>query len=116
MFTNTKALRSVAMQDVQQAQQFYGGTPVLRVSEPTDGPLHLPVADGDVPVCREPGNAAASFDTAVDELVGCGVGSQRHDQPATGATGIDRAADVAWLTDPAGTILPVLACAEGSTR
>jgi hypothetical protein len=117
MFTNTKALRSFAMHDERQAGQFHGGTPGLRVSEPTDGLLRLPAgAAGDLPVGRAPGNAAASFDAAVDGLAGCGVGSRRHDQPATGATGIDRAEDVAWFTDPVGTILPVSGCVEGCTR
>ena len=117
MFTNTKALRSVAMHDVRQAEQFHGATPGPRVSQPRDGLLHLPAgADGDVPVGRESGHAAASFDTAVDELVGRGVGFERYDRPTIEENSVDRAEDVAWFTDPAGILLLVPACVEGSIR
>ena len=67
-------------------------------------------------VGRESGHAAASFDTAVDELVGRGVGSGRYHRPTIEENSVDRAEDVAWFTDPAGILLPVPACVEGSIR
>jgi hypothetical protein len=99
-------LSSFAMQDVQRARQFCGGTLDLRVSEPWDGLLRLPlVADRDVPVYRKP-DRTRWFGIAVDGLVGVRRWFRAARPAPTDAKGIDRAEEVAWSTEPAGT-LPV---------
>lgn len=119
MFAITQALGSFAVDDIDRAREFYGGTLGLRVSEPKDGLLRVHFDAGqDVLIYRKPGHVPAAFtvlnfpvqdiDEAVDALVARGVGFERYDNPKTDEKGIDRAENVAWFTDPAGNILSVV--------
>jgi len=120
MFTSTKAFSGFAVDDVQQAKEFYGETLGLRVSEQY-GLLTLHIAgDRDVIVYPKPDHTPASYtilnfpvddiDKAVDELVGRGVEFLRYDGFDQDDRGIARGEGpyIAWFTDPAGNILSVL--------
>jgi hypothetical protein len=101
-------LSSFATQDVQRAKQSCGGTLDLRVSEPWDGLLRLPlVADRDVPVYRKPDHTLVRYRRGWTGRVRRWFRAAR---PApTDAKGIDRGEEVVWSTEPASTFLPVRA-------
>ena len=118
MFTNTKAYSGFAVDDVQQAREFYGETLGLHTSE-HNGMLSLHIAgERNVLVYPKPGHTPATYtilnfpvddiDAAVAELVARGVSFEHY--PNTDPQGIMREGGplIAWFQDPAGNILSVL--------
>jgi catechol 2,3-dioxygenase-like lactoylglutathione lyase family enzyme len=120
VFTNTKAFSGFAVDDLQQAREFYGDTLGLRTTE-EHGLLTLHLA-GDRPtlVYPKPGHTPAGYtilnfpvddiDEAVDELTARGVHFTRYDGFEQDEKGIFREGGpyIAWFTDPAGNVLSVL--------
>jgi catechol 2,3-dioxygenase-like lactoylglutathione lyase family enzyme len=120
VFTNTKAFSGFAVDDLQQAREFYGDTLGLKTTE-EHGLLTLHLA-GDRPtlVYPKPGHTPADYtilnfpvediDEAVDELSGRGVHFTRYDGFEQDEKGIFREGGpyIAWFTDPAGNVLSVL--------
>jgi len=120
MFADTKAYSGFAVEDVQQAKEFYGDTLGLRTSE-QHGLLFLHLAgDRDTLVYPKPDHAPADFtilnfpvddiDAAVDELGARGVQLERYDDMPQDDRGVMRAGGpfIAWFRDPAGNVLSVL--------
>jgi predicted enzyme related to lactoylglutathione lyase len=120
MFTSTKAFSGFAVDDAEQAKDFYGNTLGLAVTEEY-GLLHLHITGGtDIVVYPKPGHVPASFtilnfpvddiDAAVDGLVEKGIRFERYDGMEADAKGIFRGGGpyIAWFTDPAGNSLSVL--------
>jgi len=122
MFEQTKAFSGFAVDDVPRAQEFYGKTLGLNVSE-DNGMLVLHLASGaDVLVYPKPEHTPASFtilnfpvtdiETAVDTLTERGVRFERYvgSDTATDDKGIFRGGGplIAWFKDPAGNVLSVL--------
>ena len=120
MFERSQAFSGFAVDDIQRAKDFYGGTLGLAVSE-QHGLLRLHLAGGaDVLVYPRPDHVPASYtvlnfpvddiDKAVDELVARGVAFERYDGLAQDERGIAREIGpyIAWFKDPAGNILSVL--------
>jgi len=121
MLESSKAFSGFAVDDLERAQQFYGGTLGLSTSE-DNGLLVLHLADGrDTLVYPKPDHAPATYtilnfpvddiDAAVDELGERGVTFERYDGFEQDAKGISRDPNgppIAWFRDPAGNILSVL--------
>jgi len=121
MLESSKAFSGFAVDDLERAQQFYGGTLGLSTSE-ENGLLFLHLAGGrDTLVYPKPDHAPATYtilnfpvddiDAAVDELGERGVSFERYDGFDQDAKGISRAPNgppIAWFRDPAGNILSVL--------
>ncbi|MEU4639951.1 VOC family protein [Micromonospora sp. NPDC023814] len=123
MFTDTKAMSSFAVDDVDRAQRFYADTLGLRVSrdDAMGGLLTLHVAgDRDILVYPKEDHTPATYtvlnfpvddiDRAVDELTGRGVRFERYPGMPQDDKGVMRGQgpSIAWFTDPAGNILSVL--------
>jgi catechol 2,3-dioxygenase-like lactoylglutathione lyase family enzyme len=124
MLAQSKAFSGFAVDDLEQARQFYGealGLEVESVEEP--GLLNLKLAGGrDVIVYPKPDFQPATYtilnfpvddvEAAVDALTEKGVEFQKYEGEdfATDAKGIMRQGGplIAWFTDPAGNILSVL--------
>jgi catechol 2,3-dioxygenase-like lactoylglutathione lyase family enzyme len=121
MFKDTKAFSGFSVDDIPKAQEFYGGTLGLEVTEEY-GMLTLHVA-GDRPILVYPkGNHEPAtytilnfpvddIDKAVDELTAAGVRFERYEgEYATNEKGVMRGQGppIAWFKDPAGNILSVL--------
>lgn len=123
MFANSKAFSGFAVDDLQQAQAFYGETLGLKTSLiPEAGDmltLHL-AGDRDTLVYEksdlEPANYTIlnfpvdDIDTAVDDLAARGVAFERYEGFEQDEKGIARGQGpaIAWFKDPAGNILSVL--------
>jgi len=121
MLESSKAFSGFAVDDLDRAQQFYGGTLGLSTSE-ENGLLFLHLAGGrDTLVYPKPDHVPATYtilnfpvddiDAAVDELGERGVRFERYDGFEQDAKGISRAPNgppIAWFRDPAGNILSVL--------
>jgi predicted enzyme related to lactoylglutathione lyase len=120
MFADTKAFSGFAVDDVQRAQEFYGGTLGLKTSE-ANGLMTLHIAGGrDVIVYPKPGHEPAGFtilnfpvddiEATVDELLARGVSIERYDGFEQDERGIMRGGGpyIAWFKDPAGNVLSVL--------
>ena len=120
MFANTKAYSGFAVGDVKKAQEFYGETLGIRVSEEY-GMLQLHLAgDRDTLVYLKPDHTPAKYtilnfpvddiDKAVDELAARGVTFERYEGFEQDEKGIARGRGpaIAWFKDPAGNILSVL--------
>ena len=121
MLENAKAFSGFAVDDVERAHQFYGGTLGLRTTE-DNGMLTLHLAGGrDTLVYPKPDHAPATFtilnfavedlEAAVDELGERGVRFERYEGFEQDEKGISRAPGgppIAWFRDPAGNILSVL--------
>jgi catechol 2,3-dioxygenase-like lactoylglutathione lyase family enzyme len=123
MLTSSKAFSSFAVNDLQQAKEFYGQTLGLRVTEETGmgGMLTLHLGGGaEILVYPKPNHVAANFtllnfpvpdiDQAVDELTERGVTFERYAGFDQDEKGIMRAEGppIAWFTDPSGNTLAVL--------
>jgi catechol 2,3-dioxygenase-like lactoylglutathione lyase family enzyme len=121
MLSNTPAFSSFAVDDLEAARSFYGGTLGLAVS---DGPmgvlsLELPGTRSTL-IYPKPDFAPATYtilnfpvddvEAAVDELSSRGVEFERYEGFEQDEKGIARAGgpDIAWFKDPAGNILSVL--------
>ena len=124
MLADSKAFSGFAVDDLQQARQFYGETLGLETSE-QHGLLTLHLAGGrDTLVYPKDDHTPATFtilnfpvddiDRTVDELAARGVRFERYDGLDQDEKGIARGIaagmgpDIAWFTDPAGNILSVL--------
>ena len=120
MFADTKAFSGFAVDDLEKAKEFYGGTLGLKVSA-EHGLLHLHIAGGtDILAYPKPNHTPASFtilnfrvddiDKAVDQLRERGVRFESYPEMETDDKGIFRGGGpyIAWFTDPAGNILSVL--------
>lgn len=122
MFKDAKAFSGFAVNDIQQAKQFYGETLGLEVSE-ANGMLTLHLATGGtVLIYPKPQHTPATYtilnfpvadvERAVDELTARGVRFEHYNQGdlVTDEKGIVRGGGptIAWFTDPAGNILAVL--------
>jgi predicted enzyme related to lactoylglutathione lyase len=108
--------------DLDKAEEFYGGTLGLKTSRMEEMPLltlHL-AGDRDTMIYLKPDFAPATYtvlnfaagdvDAAVDGLTEKGVAFERYDGFDQDDKGIARGdgPDIAWFTDPAGNILAVL--------
>jgi catechol 2,3-dioxygenase-like lactoylglutathione lyase family enzyme len=124
MFASTKAYSGFAVDDVQQAREFYGETLGLKTSilDEENGLMVLHLAgDRDTLVYHKPDFEPATYtilnfpvddvDKAVDELAAKGVRFERYDGFEQDEKGISRGPGptIAWFKDPAGNILSVLA-------
>ena len=121
MFADTKAYSGFAVDDIEQAREFYGDTLGLKTSE-ENGLLTLHLAGGDRPtlVYPKPDFAPATYtilnfpvkdiDEAVDALTARGVRFERYDGFDQDEKGIsrDEGPNIAWFTDPAGNVLSVI--------
>ena len=125
MFKDTKAFSGFSVNDLQKAQEFYGQTLGLDVSE-SHGLLELHIAGGTtILMYPKENHTPATFtilnfpvdniDEAVDKLTNRGVQFEHYeDGPKTDEKGILRGReqnmgpDIAWFKDPAGNILSVL--------
>ena len=120
MLADSKAFSGFAVDDLEKAKEFYGGTLGLNTSE-ENGLLTLHLADGrDTLIYPKPDHRPANYtilnfpvddvESAVDELTSRGVEFARYDGFEQDEKGIARAAGppIAWFTDPAGNILSVL--------
>ena len=123
MFANTKAFSGFAVDDLEQAREFYGETLGLETSAPggAEDLLTLHLAGGrDTLVYLKPDFEPASYtilnfvvdavDSAVDALTASGVRFERYEGFDQDAKGIsrDQGPSIAWFKDPAGNILAVL--------
>ncbi|HEX7060240.1 MAG TPA: VOC family protein [Solirubrobacterales bacterium] len=123
MFEHTKAFSGFAVDDLQQAREFYAETLGLKTSvlDEGHGLMNLHLAGGrDTFVYRKPDFAPANYtilnfevddiDDAVEELSGRGVSFERYDGMDQDEKGIARGPgpQIAWFKDPAGNILSVL--------
>jgi catechol 2,3-dioxygenase-like lactoylglutathione lyase family enzyme len=120
MFAHTKAYSGFAVDDVQEAREFYGETLGLKTSE-QHGLMTLHLA-GDRPtlVYPKPDFTPATYtilnfpvddiDTAVDDLTARGVQLERYEGLGQDEKGIARGGGpyIAWFKDPAGNVLSVL--------
>lgn len=120
MFADTKAFSGFAVDDLQKAQAFYGGTLGLKTSEEYGlMTLHL-AGDRDTLVYPKEDHTPATYtilnfpvddiDQAVDELAARGVHFERYDGFEQDEKGIFRGEGpyIAWFKDPAGNVLSVL--------
>ena len=120
MFENTKAFSGFAVDDLEQARQFYTGTLGIPTSE-QHGLMTLHLAGGrDTLIYPKAGHTPATYtilnfpvdyiDKAVDELTARGVRFERYEGAEQDDRGISRGGGpyIAWFTDPAGNILAVL--------
>jgi catechol 2,3-dioxygenase-like lactoylglutathione lyase family enzyme len=121
MFTQTKAYSGFAVDDLQQARDFYERTLGLDVSGEGDL-ITLHLAGGrDTIVYAKPDFTPATYtilnfpvddvEAAVDELTTRGVTFERYegiDQDGRGIAHVDGGPQIAWFTDPAGNIFSVL--------
>jgi catechol 2,3-dioxygenase-like lactoylglutathione lyase family enzyme len=120
MFEHTRAFSGFAVDDIERAREFYGGTLGLRTSE-EHGLLTLHIA-GDRPTLVYPkqNHTPASFtvlnfpvddiDAAVDELSARGVRFERYEGFEQDERGVFRGGGpfIAWFRDPSGNVLSVL--------
>jgi catechol 2,3-dioxygenase-like lactoylglutathione lyase family enzyme len=120
MFADTRAFSGFAVDDVEKAREFYGGTLGLRTSvEYGIMTLHL-AGERDTIVYPKPGHHPAEYtilnfqvddiDYAVGQLAERGVVFERYEGMGQDEKGINRAGGpyIAWFKDPAGNILAVL--------
>ena len=120
MFADTKAFSGFAVDDINMAREFYGGTLGLKTSvEYGLMTLHL-AGERPTLVYPKPDHTPADYtilnfpvddiDKAVDELAARGVRLERYENLGQDEKGIARGEgpDIAWFKDPAGNVLAVL--------
>jgi predicted enzyme related to lactoylglutathione lyase len=120
MFANTKAYSGLAVDDMQNADAFYGETLGLQTSQ-EHGLMWLHLAgDRETLVYQQPDPTPASYtilnfevddiDKAVDALAARGVRFERYDGVEQDEKGVFRGEGpyIAWFKDPAGNVLSVL--------
>ena len=120
MFRDTKAFSGFAVDDIEQAKDFYGETLGLEVTE-EEGLLTLHIAgDRGTLVYPKPDHAPAEYtilnfpvddiEAAVDGLAERGVEFERYEGMEIDEKGIFRGEGplIAWFKDPAGNILSVI--------
>ncbi len=126
MLNARSAFSSFSVNDIQQAEEFYGKTLGLEVSGGPEGTLVLPLAGGTKALMYPKANhqpatftilnfPVESVEKAVDELSERGVRFEVYNEPnlKTDARGIlhGNGPTIAWFKDPAGNILSVLEAA-----
>jgi catechol 2,3-dioxygenase-like lactoylglutathione lyase family enzyme len=124
MFEHSKAFSGFAVDDLEAARAFYGGTLGLTIGSRYDGgllELALPGGDAHVLIYPKPDFVPATYTilnfpvpdvgAAVDELSRAGVEMARFEGFEQDEQGIthDNGPDIAWFRDPAGNILSVIA-------
>ena len=120
MFADTTAFSGFAVDDMEKAREFYGGTLGLRTSvEHGIMTLHL-AGERDTIVYPKPVHHPADYtilnfavddiDYVVDQLAERGVVFEHYEGMGQDEKGINRAGGpyIAWFKDPAGNILAVL--------
>jgi catechol 2,3-dioxygenase-like lactoylglutathione lyase family enzyme len=121
VFADTKAYSGFAVPDVEQAEQFYGDTLGINVTE-EHGLLTLHLNGGQRPtlIYPKPDHEPAGFtilnfevddvEKAVDALNAKGVEMEKYEGFDQDEKGIMRGQgpDIAWFKDPAGNVLSVL--------
>ena len=110
MFANTKAYSGIAVNDLQEAREFYGETLGLRTSEEY-GLMWLHLAGGrDTLVYQQLNFEVDDIDEAVHNLGARGVRFERYDGLEQDDKGVFRQEGpyIAWFKDPAGNVLSVL--------
>jgi catechol 2,3-dioxygenase-like lactoylglutathione lyase family enzyme len=120
MFANTKAYSGIAVNDLQEAREFYGETLGLPTSEEY-GLMWLHLAGGrDTLVYQQADLTPASYtilnfevddiDTAVDALSSRGLRFERYDGFEQDDKGVFREQGpyIAWFKDPSGNVLSVI--------
>jgi predicted enzyme related to lactoylglutathione lyase len=124
MLDSSKAYSGFAVDDHEQAKDFYGETLGLKVTELDVGQppplLQLHVGGHQVLIYVKPDFEPATYtvlnfpvddvEATVDELNGNGVEFERYEGFDQDEKGIDRsgpAGGIAWFKDPAGNILAV---------
>ena len=122
MFKDTKAFSGFAVNNLQKAQEFYGQTLGLDVTE-VHGLLQLHIAGGTTILMYPKENhtpatftilnfPVANIEQVVDELTRRGVRFESYNEGelVTDEKGIFRGGGplIAWFKDPAGNILSVL--------
>jgi catechol 2,3-dioxygenase-like lactoylglutathione lyase family enzyme len=120
MFANTKAYSGIAVNDLQEAREFYGETLGLPTSEEY-GLMWLHLAGGrDTLVYQQADLTPASYtilnfevddiDTAVDALASRGLRFERYDGFEQDDKGVFREQGpyIAWFKDPSGNVLSVI--------
>ena len=123
MLSESKAFSGFAVDDLKQAEEFYGETLGLRTEllDEENGLLTLHLAgDRQTLIYRSPGFTPASYtilnfpvddiDKAVDDLTARGVSFERYDGMPQDEKGVMREGGplIAWFKDPAGNTLSVL--------
>ena len=122
MFGSTTAYSSFAVDDLEQASQFYGET--LGIETTTLDPpglLVLRLAGGrNTMIYPKPDFTPATYtvlnfavddvEKAVDQLTARGIAMERYEGFGQDEKGIARGEgpEIAWFTDPAGNILAVM--------
>ena len=122
MLESSQAYSGFAVDDLEKAQEFYGGTLGLKASVLEQGTLLQLDLAGDRPtlIYIKPDFRPATYtilnfpvedvEKTVDELSAKGVTFERYDGFDQDEKGIDRSGPgggIAWFTDPAGNILSV---------
>ena len=122
MLTQSKAFSGFAVDDLEQAREFYGetlGLEVELIEEPGLLNIHL-AGDRDTLAYPKPDFQPATYtilnfpvddvEAAVDGLVARGVVFERYEGMEQDGKGISRGPgpEIAWFKDPAGNILAVL--------
>lgn len=119
MFNKTKAFSGFSVDDIPAAQEFYGGTLGLEVSEEYGMlTLHIagerdilvyPKGDSHVPATYTILNfPVPDIEAAVDELVERGVEFERYESVDEKGIARGEGPPIAWFRDPAGNILSIL--------
>ena len=123
MFSADKAFSGFSVDDLDEAERFYGETLGLTVERNPMGFIDIHLASGaTVLAYGKPNHEPASFtilnfpvddvEAAVDDLNARGVTTKIYTDPdfGTDAKGISRGRgpDIAWFTDPAGNVISVL--------
>ena len=122
MLAQSKAFSGFAVDDLEQAREFYADTLGLDVKSIDDpGLLNIRLAGGrDILVYPKGDFEPATYtilnfpvddvEAAVDDLASRGVAFERYDGMDQDEKGIARGGgpEIAWFKDPAGNILAVL--------
>jgi predicted enzyme related to lactoylglutathione lyase len=122
MLENSRAYSGFAVDDIEKAKEFYGGTLGLKNTVLEEGMLLQLDLAGDRPtlIYQKPDFVPATYtvlnfpvddvEAAVDELSSRGVTFERYEGFDQDERAIDRsgpAGGIAWFKDPAGNILAV---------
>lgn len=124
MFASSPAFSSFAVDDLERAREFYGGTLGLPVEDlpMPGGLLSIGISGGrSLMVYPKPDFTPATYtvlsfpvediDAAVDALTAAGVTMERYDGFDQDEKGVARGGPgpaIAWFRDPAGNVLAVL--------
>jgi len=119
---DSKAFSGYSVDDLEEAEAFYGGTLGLKVERADEMPILRIRFPGDrhIIVYAKPDHRPATFtvlnfpvpeiDPVVDWLVGRGVAFEHYEGFGQDEKGVmrNRGPQIAWFKDPAGNILSVV--------